>query len=88
VRRAAAGLVVAEVALAIVLLIGAGLIIRTFSGLLSVDPGFRYDRVMTVGIGIPADRYRDTLAREGFYRAAGQALRAVPGVEEIGNAGR
>ena len=86
VRRGAAGLVVAEVALAIVLLIGAGLIIRTFSGLLSVDPGFRYDRVMTVGIGIPADRYRDTLAREGFYRAAGQALRAVPGVEEIGNA--
>ena len=86
VRRAAAGLVVAEVALAIVLLIGAGLIMRTFSGLLSVDPGFRYDRVMTLGIGIPADRYRDTLAREGFYRSAVAALRAVPGVEEIGNA--
>jgi putative ABC transport system permease protein len=59
---------------------------RTFSGLLSVDPGFRYDRVMTMTISIPADRYRDTLAREGFYRSAHAALRAVRGVEEIGSA--
>jgi predicted permease len=86
VRRAASGLVVAEVALAIVLLVGAGLIMRTFSGLLSVDPGFRYDNIMTMTIGIPADRYRDTLAREGYYRNAFAALRAVPGVEEIGMA--
>jgi putative ABC transport system permease protein len=86
VRRIASGLVVAEVALAIVLLIGAGLITRTFTGLLSVDPGFRYDRVMTMSIAIPADRYRDTLAREGFYRSAFSALKAVPGVQEIGTA--
>ncbi len=86
VRRAAAGLVVAEVALAIVLLIGAGLIMRTFSGLLSVDPGFRYDHVMTMTIGIPADRYRDTLAREGYYRSAFAAVRAVPGVGDVGTA--
>ena len=86
VRRAASGLVVAEVALAIVLLVGAGLIMRTFASLLSVDPGFRYDRVMTMTVGIPADRYRDTVAREAFYRNTFAAIRAIPGVEEIGTA--
>jgi len=86
VRRAASGLVVAEVALAIVLLVGAGLVMRTVAGLLSVDPGFRYDHVMTISIGIPADRYRDSLSRDGFYRSAFAALRAVPGVKEVGTA--
>jgi putative ABC transport system permease protein len=86
VRRAASGLVVAEVALAIVLLVGAGLVMRTFARLLSVDPGFRYDHVMTIGISIPADRYRDSLARDGFYRSAFAAIRAVPGVKEVGTA--
>jgi putative ABC transport system permease protein len=86
IRRAASGLVVAEVALAIVLLVGAGLVMRTFAGLLSVDPGFRYDHVMTMSISIPADRYRDSLTRDGFYRTAFAALRAVPGVTEVGTA--
>jgi predicted permease len=85
-RRAASGLVVAEVALAIVLLAGAALILRSFSSLLSVDPGFRYDRVMTISISAPADRYRDTLARVGYYAGLESALRAVPGVEQIGHA--
>jgi predicted permease len=83
-RRAASGLVIAEVALAIVLLIGAGLIMRSFSTLLSVDPGFKYDRVMTMGVTLPNEQYRDTAAREGFYRSAFAALRARPGVEDVG----
>jgi putative ABC transport system permease protein len=83
-RRAASGLVVAEVALAIVLLVGAGLIMRSFSGLLSVDPGFRYDRVMTMSVTLPQEQYRDTASREGFYRSTFAALRAVPGVEDAG----
>ena len=85
-RRAASGLVVAEVALAIVLLVGAGLVMRTFASLLSVDPGFRYDHVMTIGVSIPAERYRDSLARDGFFRTAFAAIRAVPGVTEVGTA--
>jgi putative ABC transport system permease protein len=85
-RRAAAGLVVVEVALAVVLLVGAGLIVRTFSQLLSVDPGFRVDHVMTMDIALPADRYRDVGARDGYYRRAFAALRAVPGVREVGAA--
>ena len=85
-RRAASGLVIAEVALAIILLIGAGLVTRTFSGLLSVDPGFRYDRLMTLTTAIPGERYRETPARQGFYAAADAALHAVPGVEGAGRA--
>jgi putative ABC transport system permease protein len=85
-RRAASALVIAEVALAVVLLVGAGLIVRTFSELLSVDPGFRVDRVMTMEIGIPADRYKDVEARAGYYRRAFATLRALPGVQEVGAA--
>jgi putative ABC transport system permease protein len=85
-RRAASGLVVAEVALAVVLLVGAGLIVRTFSELVSIDPGFRTDRVMTMGIAIPNERYKDVEARAGYYHRAFAALRAVPGVREVGAA--
>jgi putative ABC transport system permease protein len=83
-RRATSGLVIGEVALAIVLLIGAGLILRSFSGLLAVDPGFRYDQVMTLTTQIPADRYTDANARSAFYARAFEALRARPEVREVG----
>src|SRR5580700_1351785 len=85
-RRAASALVVAEMALVIVLLIGAGLILRTFSRLVSVDPGFRSDRVMTMSISLPADRYRDTGAQQAFYLRAFAALKGLPSVEEVGAA--
>jgi putative ABC transport system permease protein len=85
-RKAAAALVVVEVALAVVLLVGAGLVVRTFSRLLSVDPGFHIENVMTMDIALPAERYRDVAARDGYYRRAFAALRAVPGVREVGAA--
>ncbi|HVT40761.1 MAG TPA: ABC transporter permease [Gemmatimonadaceae bacterium] len=85
-RRATSGLVVAEIALATVLLVGAGLILRSFAGLLSVDPGFRYDHVLTLNIAVPADRYRDAGARDAFYARAFDALRAVPDVKDVGAA--
>jgi putative ABC transport system permease protein len=85
-RRATSGLVIAEVALAVMLLIGAGLILRSFSGLLAVDPGFKTDHVMTVGIQLPPARYREIGAREGFYTRAFAALRAAGDVREIGSA--
>jgi putative ABC transport system permease protein len=85
-RRATSVLVGAEVAFAVVLLLGAGLILRTFAGLLAVDPGFNYERVMTVEMSLPADRYRDSGAQEAFYRRAFAALRALPEVTEVGTA--
>jgi putative ABC transport system permease protein len=85
-RRAASALVVFEVALAIVLLVGAGLILRSFARLANVDPGFRADHVMTVGVGVPADRYREEPARQAFYARAFAAVHSVPGVQEVGTA--
>src|SRR5262249_4334257 len=76
-RRLASSLVVAEVALAITLLVGAGLILRTFASLLSVDPGFRYDQVLTMSMALPADRYRDSLVREAFYTSAASSIGAI-----------
>ena len=85
-RRAASALVVAEMALVVVLLIGAGLLLRTFSRLVSVDPGFRSDRVITTSISLPADRYRETGAQQAFYQRAFAALKGLPSVEEVGAA--
>ena len=85
-RRATSLLVGAEVAFAVVLLLGAGLILRTFAGLLAVDPGFSYDRVMTVDVSLPAERYREGEAQGAFYRRTFAALRALPEVMEVGTA--
>jgi predicted permease len=85
-RRAMGGLVIAEIAFAVVLLIGAGLILRTFAGLLAVDPGFRLDGVMTMELALPADRYAAVEARQGFYDRAFAALEALPEVRTAGAA--
>jgi putative ABC transport system permease protein len=83
-RRAASALVIGEVALALVLLVGAGLILRTFARLASVDPGFRGDHVVTLTTQLPADRYRDSAGRQAFYRRAFESLRALPEVQAVG----
>ncbi len=85
-RRATTTLVVVEVAFAVVLLIGAGLILRSFAGLLSVDPGFRTDHVLTLELSLPADRYDAEGARVGFYDQAATAIGALPGVTAVGEA--
>jgi putative ABC transport system permease protein len=86
VRRATSALVAAEIALAIVLLSGAGLVLRSFSNLLSVDPGFTSDRVLTLGIAVPADRYRDVGARATLHHQMYESIGALPGVEQVGAA--
>ena len=83
-RRAASGLVAAEVALAIVLVMGAALTLRSFANLIAVDPGFRADGVLNVQIGLPAARYSDAAARRAFFDRAFETLRALPGIEEVG----
>jgi putative ABC transport system permease protein len=83
-RRATSTLVVAEVALAIMLLVGAGLILRSFASLLAVDPGFRTQNVMTMSLQLPGNRYREFGARNGFYSQAFAQVKAIPGVQEVG----
>ncbi|HEY2018872.1 MAG TPA: ADOP family duplicated permease, partial [Bryobacteraceae bacterium] len=85
-RRGASALVVVEIAFAILLLIGAGLILRSFSRLLAVDPGFRGDRVMTMDIQMPADRYRDPGSRQALYQRLFAALKELPEVQDAGAA--
>ena len=85
-RRATSALVVTEVALAVILLIGAGLIIRSFARLAAIDPGFSIDRVGLISLSLPADRYRAVEARRAFYDRALEAVKALPEVEQAGMA--
>jgi predicted permease len=77
------GLVVAEVALAIILLVGAGLLVRSFDRLMSVDLGFHSDGVLTVDLSLPRSRY-DAPAAIEFFRALSERVAGLPGVEAVG----
>lgn len=74
------GLVVATVALALTLLAGAGLLVRSFARLLSVDPGFRAEHLLTFQVNLPTSKYpNDTLQIAGLERLVA-AVREIPGV--------
>ena len=74
VTKATSILVVGEVALAVVLLFGAGLVLRSFDRLLSIDPGFRADHVLALDFAIPTDRYPDEKAGRAFFDRATAAI--------------
>ena len=74
-------LVVSEVALALMLLIGAGLLVRSLSGLRAVDPGFDPHSVLTATIDIPEAKYSTPEQRNQFFDRVVQSMRALPGVE-------
>lgn len=83
-RRAASLLVVAEVALAAVLLVGAGLTLRSFANLIAVDPGFRTANVLTVQVALPVARYPTPQSRADLYARAFSTLTALPEIEHAG----
>ena len=74
-------LVVAEVALAVLLTVGAGLLVRSYERLSSVAPGFNPEGVMTLSLSIPASRYDSGHKVIGFYDALLERVHATPGVE-------
>lgn len=78
-RRTRSALVVAEVAISVVVLIGAGLLLRSFNRLMDIDPGFRAENVLTFRVDLPADRPADELA--SFYTRLDHELNALPGAE-------
>jgi predicted permease len=78
--RARNSLVVCQVALALVLLVGAGLLLRSFEGLRSVALGVRPSHVMTFAVSLPTGRYADPERRARFYREFEARLAALPGV--------
>ncbi len=77
-------LVVCQVSLAFVLVIGAGLMTLSFSRVLSVDPGFKPERVMTAQFSLPDLRYKDDAARRSFIARLLENVRAIPGVKSAG----
>jgi putative ABC transport system permease protein len=81
-HRLLGALVVAEVALSLVLLIGAGLVLRGFAGLLDQEPGFDPTRILTLQATVSPDRYPDGTAVGRYLEPALAAARQVPGVEE------
>lgn len=83
-HRARGLLVVTQVALALVLVVGSGLMVRSFQELRSVDPGFNAGGVVTFGLRLPATRYADADATTRFFDDLLGRLRALPGVENAG----
>jgi predicted permease len=79
-----AALVIVETALALVLLVGAGLLIKSFMRLEEVNPGFSSERVLTAQLALPATRYPDAAARRAFWDRLLERVRAVPGVSAAG----
>jgi len=83
-RRVRRLLIVSEVALGTVLLVGAGLLVRSLHALQQVDPGFQPDRVLTFRLALPRVRYPDREEAVVFARSLDERLRAIPGVEAAG----
>jgi putative ABC transport system permease protein len=81
-RRVRGALVVAEVSLAFVLLVAAGLMMRSVFGLLEVDPGFDSNNVLTAGLPIAQSQYPDPVALNAYLDSIRAAIEAVPGVTD------
>ena len=83
-RHLASALVIGEVALALVLLTGAGLLVRSFITLSRVDPGFERSNIAVVQVFAYGDRYPSDGHRREFFNKAAELFRALPGVTRVG----
>jgi predicted permease len=83
-RRLRDTLVITEVALALTLLAGAGLLIRSFWKLQQADPGFNPDRVLTASLSLPDTRYGDATKVAAFQQRLLERLAALPGAQSVG----
>ena len=79
--RMRGALVIAEVALAVVLVVGAGLLLRSFWNLMQVDAGFNRQQLTTFRMSLPDSQYPDPVRRVSFYRELIDKIRAIPGVQ-------
>jgi putative ABC transport system permease protein len=81
-------LVVGQVAITVVLLVGAGLLIRTFSELKAVNPGFRPEGVLSLHLAIPRAKYTDDRQVAAFCQRVLERVQALPGIEHAGMVNR
>ena len=82
--RLRSGLVITQVALSALLLIGAGLLLRSFAGLANVDVGFDTDNLLTAEVRLPDNDYPDAASRAQFFSGLLEDIRAIPGVSAAG----
>jgi predicted permease len=82
-QRLLSALVVSEIAIAVVLLIGAGLLIRSFASIKKVDPGINPHGVTSMGIGIPLTGYPDLTKQSRFYDRVATEIRSQPEIESV-----
>ena len=78
------GLVVAEIGLALVLLVGAGLMVKSVGALMHQDPGFDANSLLTFAVGLPDNSYKDDASALQFAHAFTEKVSALPGVEGVG----
>ena len=83
-KRARSAFVVIEVALALVLLVGAGLLVRSFVRVLEVDAGFETDRTVTMRVSLPGARYGKPPLRTQFFQTLFDRIKGLPGVQSAG----
>ncbi len=83
-RRLRNSLIVAEVALALMLLVAAGLMLKSFRGLLEQEPGFRPQQVLTLKVSLPTSRYQEGHQRVAFFEQLLARLEGLPGVRAAG----
>jgi putative ABC transport system permease protein len=83
-RRLSSALVIAEVALAVVLLVGGGLMLKSFVQLLRVNPGFEPNQVLRLDFALPGLKYREPQQQTAFYNELIERLQSLPGVESVG----
>jgi len=83
-NRARSLLVVSEIALSLVLLVGAGLLVRSFLRLQAINPGFEAENVLVIRLSLPKAQYPDRAAATAFYDKLRPQLENLPGVESVG----
>ena len=83
-RRLRNFLIVAETSLALVLLVGAGLMLRSFSRLLQVNPGFKAERLFTARLPIPQYRVNNPKQQQAYYQEILRRIQSMPGVHSAG----
>ncbi|HEX8650253.1 MAG TPA: ABC transporter permease [Pyrinomonadaceae bacterium] len=77
-------LIITEVALSLILLVGAGLLVRSYQRIASASPGFNPHNVLSLRLSLPASKYGTPESITDFYRQASERIRSLPGVESVG----
>src|SRR5436190_11158661 len=86
-KRLRSSLVIAEIAVSVILLVGAGLLINSFMHLRNLDPGFRADHLLALNVDLSEVKYPDTARRTAFFDEVVRRVQPLPGVQSVAVAG-